>query len=285
MRHISPYPIPIYINYSNIGAELIQLLEGMSPNPNIYRGDIRNNQSSIYNLKAKYKSKCGYCERYCSIPEVEHHRPIGQVNNGCEIGAGYYWLAYEWTNLVASCKECNGRPNKGTRFPIRGIFKNQVPRLNGAFHIPSFRYNSEYLMAEEAQIIHPEFCEEPRDHFSFNFDGTINFHSNYGEISIDVYGLNREDLNLWRKKEYDRFKAVLDRIIERWLLNGMDGQTDIDFFNFLKDLYHETNDEYLEYTLFRKCMFYDFKTFFIRTLDPQIQDRVNSIFINLLESI
>jgi uncharacterized protein (TIGR02646 family) len=62
--------------------------------------------------------KCCYCERMWDLKrelDVEHFRPKSQITG--EVGLGYWWLAYEWTNLFFSCKACN-QDYKKTQFPL-----------------------------------------------------------------------------------------------------------------------------------------------------------------------
>ena len=65
--------------------------------------------------------KCCFCERKVfNDGDVEHFRPKGGVREspGSTLEKpGYYWLAYEWTNLFLSCGPCNSR-NKRNMFPL-----------------------------------------------------------------------------------------------------------------------------------------------------------------------
>src|SRR5262249_10068634 len=87
-----------------------------------------------------YYKKCAYCEGHFRLVEsgdVEHFRPKGAVKEGpgrfAYVGVGkgrtkhpgYYWLAYEPTNLLPSCSLCN-RSGKGNRFPVEG-FRAEKP--------------------------------------------------------------------------------------------------------------------------------------------------------------
>lgn len=80
--------------------------------------------------------RCAYCEvsltadRYHG--DVEHYRPkaaatdrnwymnkgkrVRGSKNRCKLG--YYWLAYEWSNLLLACFKCNGK--KSDFFPVVG---------------------------------------------------------------------------------------------------------------------------------------------------------------------
>ena len=70
-----------------------------------------------------YKSqhgKCCYCERNPPIEEaeVEHFRPKAEVKEAGENHPGYWWLAYNWENLLIACQLCN-RTYKKTQFPLK----------------------------------------------------------------------------------------------------------------------------------------------------------------------
>ena len=65
----------------------------------------------IFLYDAFYK-KCAYCEVNHSEAypiQVDHYRPKRKVTvNGQKVEhPGYFWLAYEWWNLVPSCAYCN----------------------------------------------------------------------------------------------------------------------------------------------------------------------------------
>jgi uncharacterized protein (TIGR02646 family) len=69
-----------------------------------------------------YKSQHGKC-CYCEIKrgkrefDVEHFRPKGKVTGDKRNLSGYWWLAYNWENLLIACKMCNQK--KGTHFPLK----------------------------------------------------------------------------------------------------------------------------------------------------------------------
>ena len=87
--------------------------------------------SSIYGaksvknkLKLAQNHKCGFCEAkldHIAYGDVEHFRPKAgyrQKGNDPLQKPGYYWLAYEWDNLLFSCQICNQRYKKNL-FPIK----------------------------------------------------------------------------------------------------------------------------------------------------------------------
>jgi hypothetical protein len=62
-------------------------------------------------LEKLFCDKCAYCESKITPGfawEVEHFRPKKSVAERPD-HPGYYWLAYEWTNLLPSCTLCNQR--------------------------------------------------------------------------------------------------------------------------------------------------------------------------------
>lgn len=67
--------------------------------------------------------KCCFCESkiiHVAYGDVEHFRPKAGYRQDPEEELqrpGYYWLAYEWTNLFLSCQICNQR-FKQNLFPL-----------------------------------------------------------------------------------------------------------------------------------------------------------------------
>ena len=55
-----------------------------------------------------YRYKCAYCEGNFqhseAALEIDHYRPKSKVTGTDHVG--YYWLAYEWSNLLPACKTC-----------------------------------------------------------------------------------------------------------------------------------------------------------------------------------
>ncbi|MGR8934038.1 MAG: hypothetical protein ACU837_06555 [Gammaproteobacteria bacterium] len=69
-------------------------------------------------LNAMQHGNCCFCESkitHISFGDVEHFRPkAGYKQNGTEKlqTPGYYWLVYDWENLLLSCERCNREYNK-----------------------------------------------------------------------------------------------------------------------------------------------------------------------------
>ncbi len=162
------------------------------------------NKGSIDELKRIYSNKCCYCETDISAGspwDVDHFRPKKFGPNV----AGYYWLGYEWTNLLLSCKTCNNWKN--SKFPIEDEnLRVKHPSLD-ANGLPIEAYlsaKSQILLNEIPLLINPEI-ESPDDHFYVLPNGELKSFSNKGEITIDVCKLNRERLLLKRKQLIVRY--------------------------------------------------------------------------------
>jgi uncharacterized protein (TIGR02646 family) len=160
-------------------------------------------------LRELYHDKCAYCEDKIQVsnatPRIEHYRPkdgIKEVQNH----KGYFWLGYEWTNLLLACEVCNNKAHKSNKFPL----KNENSRVSddlekegfivdGEFDLEQNKATSAKLMQEERLLLNPEL-DEVEQHFYFTPQGQIKPYYLEGEVSIEVYGLDREDLIKARRK-------------------------------------------------------------------------------------
>jgi hypothetical protein len=72
-------------------------------------------------LVAAQHKKCCFCESIVGTDgDVEHFRPKAacrQTSGDALTRPGYYWLAYDWSNLLLACGPCNQR-HKGNLFPL-----------------------------------------------------------------------------------------------------------------------------------------------------------------------
>jgi hypothetical protein len=83
-----------------------------------FDAEIYAHQSVKAALIAAQYGKCAFCESqitHISYGDVEHFRPkAGYRQSAADAMStpGYYWLAYEWDNLLLSCQLCNQRIKK-----------------------------------------------------------------------------------------------------------------------------------------------------------------------------
>lgn len=199
---------------------------------NGYQGKYRDAddrpQSSVGDkLAIYYLGKCAYCERHCKA-EIEHYRPKAKVT---EDGThpGYYWLCYEWSNLLPSCHECNGSGGKLNKFPVKGVRVTAPPLLTSGLPDPAqFSAQNSPLIDEQPYLLHPEI-DNPSEFMGVKPDprgkglklyGTDGLNER-GEQTIEICNLNRESLKinrLGKLKDFIKeinftFKLLIDEVI------------------------------------------------------------------------
>ena len=137
-----------------------------------------------YALKQLQNHKCCFCEariNHISHGDVEHFRPKAGYNTtarGTLTRPGYYWLAYDFSNLFLACQICN-----------QSYKKNYFPLTDEAFRAHSHHDN---YRRERNLILHPEF-DNPEQHLIFEeevikpLNGSIR-----GRETIKRTGLNRK---------------------------------------------------------------------------------------------
>jgi uncharacterized protein (TIGR02646 family) len=154
-------------------------------------------------LVAAQHSKCCFCESKTGMDgDVEHYRPKAGFSQGKGQrieGPGYYWLAYEWSNLLLCCSICNQR-FKRSLFPLADPSKRA-------------RSHSHDATLEEPLFINPAE-QDPEEHISFRFE--IPFPvggSRTGKATIEALGLDREILNERRRDRLTHLQ-ILAKLVE-----------------------------------------------------------------------
>jgi uncharacterized protein (TIGR02646 family) len=141
-------------------------------------------------LRETHHNKCCYCEAaftHVAHGDVEHFRPkAGWVQDKEPLNnPGYYWLAYDWDNLLFSCQICN-QTHKRNHFPL----------LDAATRANS---HQQAIAGEQPVLIHPA-NENPEDFISFREEIPVAVNGNKrGEGTIKKLGLDRESLNEKRR--------------------------------------------------------------------------------------
>lgn len=230
------------------------LLENKNVNSNCYK-------KSREQLEKQFYEKCAYCEtEYLANSDtwIEHYRPKSE----------YYWLAYEWSNLLPTCTKCNR--NKRNYFPLinkAGKIK-KPPLSNGKLDTSKCKADTASLLNEQAFVLHPKI-DNPKDYLDFRINSNctgieiigkdqIN-HDKYqgrGDATIKICDLNRSDLII------DRYKKVILEIIETFEitfrilqlcevpLSKYERAFNIDF----DKIKQKANQSNLEHTLLRKII-------------------------------
>lgn len=145
-------------------------------------------------LRDLFKESCAYCEAkfaHVAFGDVEHFRPKARVE-GEPNHLGYYWLAYTPENYLPSCQICN-QEGKKNYFPIAGLraFKPSDP-----------------LDKEDALLLCP-YTDQPLQYLKFSPSKSVKNpgwamptkDKGKGEVSINIYGLNRDLLVKARCRE------------------------------------------------------------------------------------
>ncbi|TVT36935.1 hypothetical protein FNT36_23995 [Hymenobacter setariae] len=136
-------------------------------------------------LRKAQHGKCCYCEKE-QIDEagaVEHYRPKGGYKllrtERSSTKPGYYWLAYEWSNLYFICCRCN--TVKSSLFPL----VDETTRAKS-------HHNN--IAAEAPYILDPGGTMDPRVHIRFD-KNLIQGVTEFGKKTIEICKLNRPELN------------------------------------------------------------------------------------------
>lgn len=117
-------PAPGVLSRPKITAALDILREKFASNGAVSSKDFKKITywTEVKTELANYQNgKCCFCERHRDPngeADVEHFRPKNSRGDDPAPGHnGYWWLAYEWSNLYFVCKECNEK-YKVNKFPL-----------------------------------------------------------------------------------------------------------------------------------------------------------------------
>lgn len=158
-------------------------------------------------LRRAQHEKCAFCESpvtHVSYGDVEHLRPKAAVvqNDGDALERpGYYWLAYDWSNLFLSCQLCNQR-FKRNLYPLR----NPLNRVRS-------HHDHAHLGAEGPLLIDPSLID-PEQHIHWREElpqpapG-----SDQGQPTITIVGLDREELVRVRRAYLRTLHQLRDLIV------------------------------------------------------------------------
>lgn len=174
-----------------------------------------------------FHSKCAYCESRLFTKEntpgiLDHYRPRGAVtvNRKRIKHTGYFWLAYEWDNLLLVCQDCNSghgefigderisHPGKSMEFPVAGERVMSPTEDQTAW--------TEDLKNESPLIINP-YYDEPNDHILFDDMGVpyAKEGSERGKETIKTCHLDRMGLcEMRRSFAKELFKSRIHHVIE-----------------------------------------------------------------------
>lgn len=193
-------------------AKYSKAIESSKPakiNESLYKG-----QKHDFYMKpaGPFRGKCAYCEQEIfrnQHGDVEHFRPKARVkgsnkkpvtikvNGTVRQHLGYYWLVYDWRNLLPSCELCNEPSTKHSEG--RSIGKHDQFPVNG------FRASKPgHEVYEKPLLLHP-VIDDPSEHLEM--DATGIYHPKDGSVRgstcINIFGLNDRNLPDARKRQYE----------------------------------------------------------------------------------
>lgn len=163
----------------------------------------KNHYQVVAALRKAFLGKCAYCET--PIEETERFQTDSFRPKERAVGLGgkvdedhYWWLAYEWSNMRAACAACNRL--KASRFPVDG--PRARPRALGP------------ELEKEKRLLLDPCVDYPEEQLLWNEQGQVASATQQGRTTIDVLGLNREDLVQQRKKALPELQAEWQELLE-----------------------------------------------------------------------
>lgn len=136
--------------------------------------------------------KCCYCEGPILNPnegEINRYRPYDGVQDPNTFYADqYWWLVYDWNNLLFACKDCH--QFKANYFPIKG--KRVI--ISGKSDLPytKLTLSDQAYNVEEPLLLNP-CIDHPNEHLGYG-ESTIIGLTPRGQLTIELLRLNRESL-------------------------------------------------------------------------------------------
>ncbi|HNL07213.1 MAG TPA: hypothetical protein PKH93_06520 [Chitinophagales bacterium] len=251
MRHINK-------DFNNPPAELIapEVLQHLNT---IIDSNGTKAPNASYYQRAKsgfdiYNNKCAYCEQTECEPQVEHYRPKkglqvwenGQWKRDSN-HKGYYWLSYEWSNLLPACYHCNRiGDGKGARFPT----------MNPNVAVPTSEAERSAIhlnVIEKPYLLHPEI-DYPERCLTIHRDGTIEGtdEAERGKMTIKICNLQRENLIVLRKEIIDDYLGDIKEYIALLIIHKDIAQFK-DGLRFIVQKFQRRQNAAYPFSLTHKC--------------------------------
>jgi len=261
-KDFSAPPLALQKGFEEIKNNLMEKKSDHQFDHRIYNNAVKDE------LKILYHKKCAYCESMLSFDSftIEHYRP----KKG---SYSYYWLGYEWSNLLPVCKKCNN--SKGDRFPVEAPSKvlphsknkkrvaSPLLLSNGDLDTEAMKANHSYLLDEKPYLLHPEI-DEPKAFLRLKSNGEM---SNLIEQKSNSYGYNRaiftirltnlnRDVLVWKRRKIindlenslkRKTILLLKYIIQKEDQNHLEWGIKLAFFDLFESIEYQFEDEQ-EYT-------------------------------------
>lgn len=165
-------------------------------------------------LRKDQHEKCAFCESkfsHIGYGDVEHLRPKrGYKQNSRDrlCYPGYYWLAYEWSNLFYSCQLCNQR-----------FKRNLSPLQNTRQRARSHHHDigAEKPLLVDPAAVDPSLFVTFLNEYAHPVEGSA-----IGRTTMTVLGLNRKELIEVRRDLVRTIRVLLETrvCLEKNLVEG-----------------------------------------------------------------
>ncbi len=253
---------PAVFDNTVIQTKLLDIKDKEKPGKDI--NSLYNHDTVRTALNELYNNKCAYCEGIANSAQftsrIDHYRPKNGIKN-IKNHKGYWWLGYEWTNLLPTCEKCNIK--KSNQFPL----KLNTTRISDNLDKEYFFKNNEFIFnnftidkleKEDRLLLNPEI-DKVEEHLFFSPTGEIKYLTDKGKKSIEVYDLNRSSLIFERR-------AIIDDIIREIIdiFSNYNQYEDL-LKKFFKDKIEYTKKK--EYSFLRFFIINFFKLFIISSLE------------------
>lgn len=137
-------------------------------------------------MRETFHGHCAYCGSPADPGEVARHRPPEEaLDLDRSVSPDHYWwLSYDWANLVLVCTECHNL--KGSRFPV------------GAKRAPAESRGAD-LDVERPLLLDP-YRDQPEWFFTYDTAGFVAGASDRAATMVEVLSLNRPELLVARSQ-------------------------------------------------------------------------------------
>lgn len=283
-KTLDEFPIPEILEAVNT----LQELEAISNTGNkklikekIYKGEKIVDGKKVQKVRELlcdiYYKKCAYCEDIEASPDVEHYRPKKRVTEE-STHPGYYWLCYEWTNLLPSCRFCNTGSGKLNQFPILGIRVSLPAFTNGTLDRTKCKASLSPLIDEKPFLLHPEI-DSPDDGSFFQFSkiGKMSGIDADGRAkkSIEICDLNRDTLLYRRQKLMNEILLPIKWLLRSYLLDLPNpGEKFHDFLNLIFEEFNERTKSDRQFSLFVTYLYDNFEELMMPQFDTEKQGSI-----------
>lgn len=256
MKHLDrPKEVPTVLMTKGV-AETKKNKELYDNTPDEKRADLDFSfKESIYRhktIKDKLveiqKNTCCYCETslVSCTGDVEHYRPKTRYKQSKEDKGfhkpGYFWLAYDWNNLLVACKNCNSK-YKIDYFPVSDSQKRLTPK-------------GEDNTDEHPLILNPYELKDEEISSHLGFKGAEEYGKTIeGGATVKYCGLDNPILTDDRNKMYSKLqrkKETIEVYRHKYgdaVAKDMEEDLKNDIRNYLKEG---------EYTLMIRCNFKEY---------------------------